>query len=194
MKFKTPLLKALIVLFLGIPTLQSCDNSESQVKEIQPLYNYDIEEKIEDLGIALQEQKVPPGLKIKMSKRIGDLVYLSGNGPIRSDGKRVEGQVGSDLSIEEGYDAARTTAINHLSVLKAEIGDLNKVVNIVKVLGMVNCASDFTEHPSVINGYSELMIEVFGERGMHARSAIGVASLPWNLACEVETIVQVRAK
>jgi len=119
-------------------------------------------------------------------------LYLSGNGPIAPDGTRITGKVGTDLTVEEGYDAAKLVAIRHLSILKKELGDLNKVVRIIKVLGMVNADSSFKDHPKVINGYSETMVAVFGERGMHARSAVGMASLPWNLACEVEAIVQIR--
>jgi enamine deaminase RidA (YjgF/YER057c/UK114 family) len=184
-----------ITLFLiGILAFTSCEQTNVDPQKEVILYEYDVEEKMSELGIVLHEQKMPPGLKIKMAKQVGDLIYLSGNGPIGPDGKRMEGKVGSDLTIKEGYAAARLTAINHLAILKSEIGDLNRVVNIVKVLGMVNCSSDFTEQPSVINGYSDVMVEVFGERGMHARSAIGVGSLPWNLACEVEAIVQVRSE
>ena len=119
-------------------------------------------------------------------------MYLSGNGPIAADGTRITGKVGTDLTVEQGYEAAKLVAIRHLSVLKKELGDLNKVVRVIKVLGMVNADSSFTQQPAVINGYSETMITVFGERGRHARSAVGMASLPFNLACEVEAIVQVR--
>lgn len=174
-------------------TVPSCDSSNISVsKVVEPLYDYDIEERLSELGIVLEEQKLPPGLKIKMANQVGNMIYLSGNGPMHADGSKVEGKVGSDLTIDEGYAAARSTAINHLSVLKAHLGDLNKVEQIVKVLGMVNCESDFTDQPKVINGYTDLMLEVFGERGRHARSAIGVGSLPWNLACEVETIVKIQ--
>ncbi|NND15175.1 MAG: RidA family protein [Eudoraea sp.] len=152
------------------------------------LYDYDVEERLVELGISLQPPTLPPGLNIELATKSGNLVYLSGNGP---SGESFIGKVGKDLTIEQGYQAARSTAINHISVLKAEIGDLNKVVKIVKVLGLVNATTDFTEHPKVINGYTDLMVEVFGERGKHARSAMGMGSLPWNLACEVEAIVEV---
>ena len=101
------------------------------------------------------------------------------------------GKVGKDLTIEQGYEAARIVAINHLAVLKAELGDLNKVKRIVKVLGMVNCEGNFTDHPKVINGYSDMMVAVFGEKGKHARSAVGMGSLPNNIAVEVEVVVEV---
>ena len=156
------------------------------------LYEYDVEERIAQLGITLIQLETPPGIPIEPATRSGNLIYLSGNGPIAADGTRIAGKVGKDLTIQEGYEAARLTAIRHLSVLKDEIGDLNKVVKVVKVLGLVNAPVDFTDHPQVINGYTDLMIEVFGHRGKHARSAMGMGSLPWNLACEVEAIVEVR--
>ncbi len=163
------------------------------VKEnLEPLYSYDVEQKILDLGITLNQPKVPPGLKIELATRSDNHIYLSGNGPIGANGEKTVGKVGVDLTVEEGYAAARLTAINHLSVLKHEIGDLNKVVKVVKVLGMVNCGAVFVNHPKVINGYSDLMLAVFGVRGKHTRSAVGMHSLPWNLACEVETIIEIR--
>ena len=99
--------------------------------------------------------------------------------------------MGKDLTIEEGKAAARLTAINQLAVLKMELGSLNKVKRIVKVLGMVNSEGDFKDHPKVINGFSDLMVEVFGEKGKHARSAVGMCSLPVNMAVEIEMIVEV---
>ncbi len=172
--------------------LCACNSENKDSKTIDNLYDYDIEERIVELGITLNVPKLPKGINIALAVKSNNLIYLSGNGPRTNDGKRITGKIGTDLTIEEGYQAARITAINHLSILKGEIGDLNKVVKIVKVLGMVNAESSFTQQPAVINGYSDLMIEVFGERGKHARSAIGMASLPWNLACEVEAIVEVR--
>lgn len=158
----------------------------------QDHYDYDVEKRLEEIGIELREQKLPPGVKIKPAIRSGNLLFLSGKGPTGPQGERISGKVGTDLSTSEGYDAARSIAINHLSVIKAEIGDLNKVVQIVKVLGMVNADPSFTEHPAVINGYTDLMVEVFGERGRHARSAVGMASLPYNIACEIEVIVEIQ--
>jgi enamine deaminase RidA (YjgF/YER057c/UK114 family) len=104
----------------------------------------------------------------------------------------VTGKVGSDLTLEQGRDAARLTGISLLSTLKAEIGDLNKVKRIVKVLGMVNSVPTFDKHPAVINGFSDLMVEVFGENGKHARSAVGMSSLPNNIAVEIEMIVELK--
>lgn len=158
----------------------------------EALYDYDVEERLKELSIELSPPSIPPGLNIELAVQSGNLIYLSGNGPIRTNGERIVGKVGREVTVEEGYEAARITAINHLAVLKSKIGDLNKVVKIVKVLGLVNADPHFTEHPKVINGYTDLMLEVFGERGKHARSAMGMGSLPWNLACEVEAIVEVR--
>ncbi len=95
------------------------------------------------------------------------------------------------MSIEQGYEAARITAINQLTIIKATLGNLNRVKRIVKVLGMVNASADFTDHPAVINGYSDLMVEVFGSKGKHARAAVGMGSLPGNIAVEIEMIVKI---
>jgi len=123
--------------------------------------------------------------------RTGNLLYLSGDGPTRADGTYITGKLGSDLTIEQGYEAAKQTGVSILSTLKAELGDLNKIKRIVKVLGMVNCTSTFADQPKVINGFSDLMVAVFGEKGKHARSAVGMASLPSNIAVEIEIIVEV---
>lgn len=123
--------------------------------------------------------------------RSGNLLFLAGKGPTKPDGSNITGKVGKDLTIEQGYEAAKLVAINHLSVLKTELGDLNKVKRIVKVLGMVNCTDDFKDQPKVINGYSDLMVAIFGEKGKHARSAVGANSLPMGIAVEVEVIVEV---
>lgn len=182
-------MRKLLILML----LAGCSGAVKEAAPVEELYAYDVEERIKELGIELVGPALPPNLKIVQAVRTGNLVYLSGNGPLAAgDRKPFTGRVGKDLSVEEGYEAARSTAINQLAVLKAEIGDLNKVVRIVKVLGMVNCEPTFTEHPQVINGFSQLMIDVFGDRGQHARSAVGMTSLPWNMACEVEMIVEVR--
>ena len=123
--------------------------------------------------------------------RVGNLIYLAGKGPLKPDGTNITGRVGKELTLQQGYDAARLTGINQLAVLKAELGSLNKVKRIVKVLGMVNCEADFKDHSKVINGFSDLMVEIFGEKGKHARSAVGMCSLPNNMAVEIELIVEV---
>ena len=124
--------------------------------------------------------------------RTGNLLFLAGKGPQTEAGEYISGKVGRDLTVEEGYAAARRVGITQLGVLRSELGDLNRVVRIVKVLGMVNAADDFTDHPEVVNGFSDLMVEVFGERGKHARAAVGMGSLPRGIACEIELVVEVR--
>jgi enamine deaminase RidA (YjgF/YER057c/UK114 family) len=148
------------------------------------------EERLKEKGILLTTPSAPVANYVNVI-RVGNLLFLSGKGPGKPDGSYVTGKVGKDLTIEQGYDAARLAAISHLSVLKAELGDLNKVKRIVKVLGMVNCTDDFKDQPKVINGYSDLMVEIFGEKGKHARSAVGMNSLPLGIAVEVEVIVEV---
>ncbi len=150
----------------------------------------DYDKKLKDLGITLITPAKPVANYVKVV-RTGNLLYLSGDGPTRADGSYITGKVGSELTIEQGYEAARQTGVSILSTLKAELGDLNKVKRIVKVLGMVNCTSAFTDQPKVINGFSDLMVAVFGEKGKHARSAVGMSSLPSNIAVEIEIIVEV---
>ena len=151
----------------------------------------DVEAKIKALGIDLNSPPKPLANYVN-AVQTGHLVFMAGKGPRRADGTFITGKLGKDLSIVEGYAAAKLTAINQLSSLKAEIGDLNKVKRIVKVLGMVNCTPDFEHQPEVINGFSDLMVEVFGEKGKHARAAVGMASLPRNIAVEIEMIVELK--
>lgn len=150
----------------------------------------DAETNLKEKGITLIPPPSPIANYINVV-RVGNLLYLSGRGPWKADGTYVTGKVGKDLTIEQGYEAARLTAISHLSVIKTELGSLNKVKRIVKVLGMVNCEADFKDHPKVINGFSDLMVAVFGEKGKHARSAVGMCSLPLNMAVEIEMVVEV---
>lgn len=167
----------------------SCNQSTKKEASV-PLYDYDVEQRISDLGIELPQAANPVANYVN-AVRTGNLIFLAGKGP-KLDSGYVIGKVGQDLTIEEGYKAARLVAIQQLAALKAEIGDLNKVVRTVKVLGMVNAGPDFTQQPEVINGFSDLMVEVFGERGKHARAAVGMGSLPRGIACEIEMIVEVR--
>ncbi len=148
------------------------------------------EERMEKLGITLPEVPAPVANYVNVV-RVGNLLFLAGKGPGTPDGKWITGKVGQDLTVEEGYAAARSVALAHIAVLKAELGDLSKVKRIVKVNGMINTTPDFTEHPQVMNGYSDLMVEVFGEKGKHARSAVGMCSLPLNIAVEVDIVVEV---
>ncbi len=180
------------VMLIFVALLAGCATQETTQQKQVPLYTYDVEARLDSLGITLAAPTIPPGVRLVTAVRTGNLVYLSGNGPLPAgDRPGYYGKVGKDITLDEGYAAARSTGISLLKVLKDEIGDLNKVVRIVKVFGMVNAEPGFTDHPKVINGFSDLMIDVFGDRGQHARSAVGMTSLPWNIACEVEMIVEV---
>jgi enamine deaminase RidA (YjgF/YER057c/UK114 family) len=170
--------------------LGSYDLAAQQKTSIQRV---DAEAKLKRLGIELPEPPKPVANYVG-AVRTGNLIFLAGAGPRRDDGSYMTGRLGQDLAIEQGYQAARQTGIIQLAVLKAELGDLNKVKRIVKVLGMVNSAPSFTEQPKVVNGFSDLMVEVFGDRGKHARSAVGMVALPMNIAVEVEMVVEVEGK
>ncbi len=149
-----------------------------------------IEDRIKALGYTL-----PPAPSVgghyHMSVICGNLLYISGQAPCRSDGTIILGCVGDDMTIEEGYDAARQTALTMLATIKSEIGSLEKVKRLIKVLGMVNCKPGFGQQPQVINGFSETMAAVFGEQnGKGARSAVGMI-LPRGMAIEVEAIFEI---
>ena len=132
------------------------------------LYDYDVEEKIKNMGIVLPEVGEPVANYVN-TVRTGNLVYTAGKGPNKPEGGYITGKLGEDLTVEDGYEAARLCAIQLIAALKAEVGDLNKVKRIVKVLGMVNSAPDFGDQPEVINGCSDLIVEIFGDRGKHGR-------------------------
>ena len=149
-----------------------------------------VEEKLKEMGYALPAPPSPAGTYIS-AYRTGNLVFLAGVGPRGEDGSLMLGKVGRDLTVEQGYEAARLCALNSLASLKAVIGDLDKVVHFVKVLGMINVDPEFGETPAVMNGYSDLVVAAFGERGYHARSAVGMGTLPRGMAVEVEAIVEV---
>ena len=155
----------------------------------QSLYDYDIDDKLAALGIILNEQSNPVGNYVN-SVQTGNLIYMAGLGPLGPNGY-IKGKLGENLSIAEGYEAARYTAISQLAALKAKIGDLNKVKRVIKVFGMVNSTPTFTKQPDVINGFSDLIVEVFGDRGKHARAAVGMVALPMNICVEIEMIVEV---
>ena len=150
----------------------------------------EIEKKLGELGIILPGQTKSMGNYVTV-RRSGNMLYLSGNGPMREGKVVMSGKLGADLSIEQGYEAARITAIDILGVLKSELGDLDKINQFVKVLGFVQSTDDFFDQPKVINGASDLFVEVLGEKGRHARSAIGTSVLPFNLPVEIEVIVEV---
>lgn len=185
----------LIVAFLTLcacqTTVENKAESKPTVPEVEtPPADYNPEAKLQELEITLSTPSAPVANYVN-AVRTGNLIFLAGKGPRKADGENITGKLGDDLTIEQGYEAARITGINQLSVLKAELGNLNKVKRIVKVKGMVNCTPDFKDQPKVVNGYSDLMVAVFGDRGKHARAAVGMGSLPSNIAIEVEMIVEV---
>ena len=144
------------------------------------------EKKLQQLGITLAPV-TPPVANYVNAVRTGNLLFLAGKGPASG----VAGVVGKDISVEQAYGHARTTGLNLMAVMRDELGSLDRVKRIVKVLGMVNAVPGFTDQPKVINGCSDLFVEVFGERGKHARSAVGMGSLPNNIPVEIEVIVEV---
>jgi enamine deaminase RidA (YjgF/YER057c/UK114 family) len=150
----------------------------------------DFDKKLKELNIELYAATKPMGNYVK-AVRTGNLLYLAGHGPTKADNSNITGKVGKDLTTEQGYDAAKQVGIAILSTLKSELGDLNKVKRVVKVLGMVNCTENYVDQPKVMNGFSDLMVAVFGEKGKHARSAVGMYALPSNIAVEVEMIVEI---
>lgn len=152
--------------------------------------NFDPEARLKELGIELPKAPNPVANYVN-GVRTGNLIFLAGKGPRYADGTEITGKLGDTISIEKGYEASRLTAINQIAVLKEMLGDLTKVKRIVKVLAFVNSHPDFTEQPKVINGFSDLMVAVFGERGIHARAAIGVATLPRAQSVEVECVVEI---
>ena len=151
----------------------------------------DPEERIKTLELKLIPPVAPIGNYVKFVQ-VDNLVFLSGHGPDKPGGGQITGKLGKELSIEEGQAAARLTGVSLLSTLRGYVGDLNKVKRIVKVLGLVNSDSDFVQQPKVLNGFSDLMVDVFGNRGKHARSAVGVNALPNNIAVEIEMIVELK--
>ncbi len=171
---------------LGVATLVTVAlTTASYAQKVDP------EKKLKELGIELKKPPTPVANYVP-AVQTGKLVFLSGQGPLQDDGKFITGKVGSDVTIEEAQKAARLTGIRLLEALKGQIGDLNKVKRIVKVLGMVNAIPQFDQQPKVMNGFSDFMVEVFGEAGKHARSAVGVGSLPSNIAVEIEMIVELK--
>jgi len=150
------------------------------------------ESQLTELGLELPMAPKPMGV-YKPVLVIGNMLYVSGQGPLKPDGTLIKGKVGKDLSMEEGKLAARQVGLAMLSTIKANIGDLNKIKRIVKTLGMVNSTPEFDQHPSVINGFSELMADIFGEdNGIGVRSAVGMI-LPGNIAVEIEAMFELHA-
>lgn len=180
-----------LILFLSLGTLVACNSGSRQPEAAAAAKSdtIDVMQRLEQLNIQLTEPSVPTANFVKWVQ-VGNLIYLSGHGPDKPEGGRVTGKVGSDLSVEEGQAAARLTAISLLSTLQSAIGDLNRVSRVFKVFGMVNCPPSFEQHSQVINGCSDLLVDVFGERGKHVRAAVGMSSLPANMAVEIEMVVE----
>ncbi|WP_433555076.1 RidA family protein [Pseudonocardia xinjiangensis] len=152
-----------------------------------------VELRLRELGIELPTPLGPAGNYVPAA-RVGDQVYLSGMGPVRPDGSFVVGKVGNGgLDLDAGREAARLTGLQLLAALRAEIGDLDRVRRVARIFGMVNCAPGFNRTPAVIDGCSDLLVEVLGDAGRSARSAVGMAELPFDIAVEIEAVVQVSA-
>lgn len=148
------------------------------------------EARLKELKVTLPEQPKPVANYVP-SVRVGSLLFLAGHVPIRDGKPTIRGKLGRELSVEEGYKVAREVGLNLLASVRAALGSLDKVRRVVKVLGMVASAEGFTDQPKVINGFSDLMVEVFGENGRHARSAVGLAELPLGVPVEIEMILEV---
>ena len=150
------------------------------------------EARLKELGITLPQPATPLANYVG-AVRVGNLLFVSGHGPDRTDGKPMaRGKVGRELTVEQAYQVARTVGLSLLATTRTQLGSLDKVKRVVKVLGMVNSADDFGDQPKVINGFSDLMVQVFGEAiGKHARSAVGMAALPMGIPVEIEMILEV---
>lgn len=184
---------ALMACLVLAPWVSLADEQDDQSEnEVSVCPGVDPEANLINLGIVLPVVP-PPVANFVPAVQTGNLMYLAGNGPRQSNGTFITGKVGANagqLTVAQGYEAARVTAINQLAVLKAELGSLKRVKRIVKVFGMVNSDPNFTNQPAVLNGYSDLMVAVFGNCGKHARSAVGMVSLPFNIAVEVDMVVE----
>jgi enamine deaminase RidA (YjgF/YER057c/UK114 family) len=148
------------------------------------------DQRLTELGIELPEPFPPAGNYVP-AVRTGSLLFLSGTGPARADGSFVRGKVGGDIDLDGGVEAARLTGLQLLASMRQELGSLDRVRRVVKTLGMVNCAPGFNRTPQVIDGCSSLLVEVFGDAGRGARSAVGMAELPFDIAVEIELVVEV---
>lgn len=149
------------------------------------------EDNVKKLGLDLSHAAAPVANYVP-AVTTGKLVFLSGKGPTQADGTMMRGKVGADLDIDQAYEAARLAGIQLLAALPEHVGSLDNVSRVAKLLGMVNALPDFEDHPKVINGCSDLLIEVFGENGRHARSAVGMGSLPDQIPVEIEMIVEIK--
>ena len=176
---------ALPILLLAVCLGATCAGSETEAAQQD-----DVEARLEQLGINLYEPPARAGNYVG-AVRTGNLVYVAGHGPRMPEGGYMVGKVGRDLDLEEAQQAARLTVIDMLSSLKAEIGTLNKVSRIVKVTGMINAVDSFGDHPQVMNGASDLLVDIFGTAGKHARNSVGVSSLPIGTPIEIDMVVEI---
>lgn len=149
-----------------------------------------VEQRLAELGITLPQAQSPVANYVG-SVQTGNLLFLSGRGPVLPGGAMATGTVGADVTVEEAYGHARLVGLQLIATMQGALGDLDRVARIVKVLGMVNGAPGFGQQPAVINGCSDLLVEVFGDKGRHARSAVGMGSLPGNITVEIEAVVEV---
>ena len=177
-------MKLLHLLFFAMLLFAAC-NPPTQSNGPSP------EDRLAELNIELPELSAPVANYVN-AVQSGKLLFLAGKGPKDANGNYITGKLGENLTLEQGYEAARQAGIRQLATLKAELGDLSRVKRIVKVFGMVNATPDFTDHSKVINGFSDLMVEVFGEAGKHARAAVGMSSLPLGMAVEVDMVVELK--
>lgn len=190
MKTLTFALLTITFLFTGCNDQHDHKHSATPNEAAITIPAVDYDKKLNELDIKLTTPS-PPVANYVNIRQSGKLLFLAGKGPNLPEGGYIQGKLGKDLTVEDGYAAARLVGVAQLSVLKDHLGDLNKVKQILKVKGMVNAIPDFTSHPEVINGYSDMMVEVFGDRGKHARAAVGMGSLPRNIAVEIEMIVEI---
>ena len=176
---------AFLIIFIAL--LGSC---APNTPKSAPLSTIDFDQRFDSLGIVLPKITAPVANFVHITQA-GNTLYLAGKGPKKADETYIKGKIGSDLTQEQGYEAARLVGMAQLAVLKDHLGDLNKVKRILKVTGMVNATPEFENQPEVINGFSDMMVDVFGEKGKHARAAVGMGSLPRNIAVEIDMIVEV---
>ena len=155
-----------------------------------------VDDRLDALGISLPAVfSGPPGFQrtFELVSVVGTVAYISGHGPMDGANTLMQGKVGGDLTTEQGYEAARATGLSILASLKEELGSLDRVQRWVKALGLVNCAPGFNRTPLVIDGFTDLILELWGDAGRHARSAIGVAELPFDIPVEIEAVVEIAA-
>ncbi len=184
-----------LIIALLVCSLSACHEGshKQEVKSSMSAFanasNIDFDARLDSLNIKLSEPARPVANYVNITQS-GNILFLAGKGPKDASGEYIKGKLGQDLTVKQGYEASRRVAMAQLAVLKDHLGDLNKVKQILKVKGMVNATPEFTDHPEVINGFSDTMVAVFGDKGKHARAAVGMGSLPRNIAVEIEVIVE----